>query len=359
VKITLRDLDGESLFAKALTKMERKENLQETLLKILSELGPMLEAAMIGEPDFDETTSELVFQIKLQPDYEKFLLFRDRLGSFLDKVCIRKAEVGIQATKGSIKHRSFPPEVMGDLYLSSPSNDLLWGPVITTNKEWVLWIQTFENKSFTTLRWTGYVLDADWRPVFQSILRQSMYDTGYSRKRNSFYHFTFKLDTNSRYPEYGRTFVSTSFLGADKKLILFDKFELLSDNYGKDGVTVNDYSDYPGTGGANLLPPALVNYVPRYIGPGLDSTDRFFGIPNYGYRDKDSWKYVEGRTLNLYIAPVMLAIAHERIEPCLVFRRFCRIERRLKVEIEELQGIRKTEFQIDYTQPRLPPMADK
>ena len=156
-----------------------------------------------------------------------------------------------------------------------------------------------------------------------------------------------------------KLFVSTSFLGADKKLILFDKFELLSDRYGKAGVTVNDYSDYPGTGGANLLPPALVNYVPRYIGPGLASTDRFFGIPDFGYRDEDSWQYVERFTLNLYIAPVMLAIAHERTEPCLAFRRFCRIERRLKVEIEELQGIRKTEFQIDYTQPKLPPMADK
>jgi hypothetical protein len=122
---------------------------------------------------------------------------------------------------------------------------------------------------------------------------------------------------------------------------------------------VNDYSDYPGTGGRNLLPPALVNYVPRFIGPSLRSTNRFFGIPDSGYRDEDSWQYVEGFTLNLYIAPVMLAIAHERTEPCLAFRRFCRIERRLKVEIEELQGIRKTEFQIDYTQPKLPPMADK
>ena len=54
----------------------------------------------------------------------------------------------------------------------------------------------------------------------------------------------------------------------------------------------------------------------------------------------------------------MLALAFED-DPRLVFRRFCRIERRLKVEVEELQGIRSTEFQIEYTQPRLSPLADK
>ena len=185
-KITIRDLDGESLFAKALTKMERKENLQETLLKILVELGPMLQVDMIGEPDFDAATKELVFQLKVQPDYEKFKLFRKRLGSFLDKVCIRKTEVGVQATKGIIKHRSFPPEVMGELYISSPSKDLLWGPVVTTNKEWVLWLQTFENKSFTSLRWTGYVLDADWRPVMMTVMRQ--------RRTNSYSFYSRKKD---------------------------------------------------------------------------------------------------------------------------------------------------------------------
>ncbi|HIG42432.1 MAG TPA: hypothetical protein EYQ14_18100 [Gammaproteobacteria bacterium] len=357
VKITIRDLDGESLFAKALTKMERKENLQETLLKILGELGPMLEAEMIGEPDFDETTSELVFQLKLQPDYDKFLLFRDRLGSFLDKVCIRKTEVGIQATKGSIKHQSLPPEVMKDLYISNTSKDLLWGPVVTTNKEWVLWLQTFENKSFTSLRWTGYVLDTDWHPVVMTALRRmATHRDFYSRKKDNPYHFNFEpSDTDvPTYPEFGRTFVATSFLDADKKLIQFDKFELISDLYGFRGIEVNDYLPLP------LLPPALVNYCNRGIGKTLfTNTVGYHGFPqSTNERRAGRWEHVEGYTVNLYIAPVMLALAFED-NPRLVFRRFCMIERRLKVEIEELQGIRSTQFQIEYTPPNLPAMADK
>jgi hypothetical protein len=347
VKITIRDLDGESLFAKALTKMERKENLQETLLKILVDLGPMLEAEIIGEPDFDDTTSELVFQLKLQPDYEKFLLFRERLGSFLDKVCIRKTEVGIQATKGSIKHQSLPPEVMKDLYISNMSKDLLWGPVVTTNKEWVLWLQTFENKSFTSLRWTGYVLDTDWHPVVMTVLRRmATHRDFYSSKEDTPYHFNFKPSG---------TDPPTSFLDADKKLILFDKFELFSDFYGDRAISVNDYLPLP------LLPPALVNYCNRGIGttlfqrPGIG----YYGFPQtIGEQEQGRWEYVERYTLNIYIAPVMLALAFED-DPRLVFRRFCMIERRLKVEVEELQGIRSTEFQIEYTPPNLPAMADK
>ena len=358
-KITTREFDGESVFAKALTKMERKENLQETLLKILVELGPMLQAEMIGEPDFDAATKELVFQLKVQPDYEKFKLFRKRLGSFLDKACIRKTEVGIQATKGSIKHQSFPPEVMGEMYISNKSKDLLWGPVITTNKEWVLWIQTFENKSFTSLRWTGYVLDTDWRPMVITVLRRmGNHPKFYSRKKDSFYRFNFgsNSDDPPLHREYGRTFVSTNFRDDNGELILFDKFELLSDSYGYRGISINDYSTDPGW----LLPPALVNYCPREIGTKLGhgpTNSYVFGFPYNGYRGPGrGWRYVEDYSVNLYIAPVMLALAWES-PPRLVFRRFSRVERRLKVQPDELRAIRKTEHKIDYTKAVVNPKS--
>ena len=350
-RIITRKFDGESLFAKALTNMERKENLQETLLKILADLGPMLQAEMIGEPDFDETTSELVFQLRVQPDYEQFVLFRQRLGTFLDTVCIRKTEVGVQATKGSVKGWSLPPEKMREKYFSSISPDLLWGPVLKTNKQWVLWLQTFENKSFTSLRWTGYVLDTDWRPVAISVLRRIAIHSGfYSRKKDSFYRFNFEFGSYMPvYREYGRTFVSTNFRDANGELILFDKFELLSDSYGY-GISFHDYS---------LLPPALVNYCPRKIGVELARGDgRYFGFPNGISRFKagaGGWSYVESSTLNLYVAPVLLALAWDESDPRLVFRRFIRVERRLKVQPDELRAIRKIEQKIDYTKAVVDP----
>ena len=110
-----------------------------------------------------------------------------------------------------------------------------------------------------------------------------------------------------------------------------------------------------------LLPPALVNYCNRGIGTTLfPSTGRgYYGFPQtINEQLAGRWEYVEGYTVNLYIAPVMLALAFESY-PRLVFRRFCRIERRLKIEVDELRAIRKTEHKINYTQPRLPPMADK
>jgi len=358
-KITTREFDGESLFAKALTKMERKENLQETLFKILVELGPMLQAEMIGKPDFDETTSELVLQLKVQPDYEKFKLFRVRLGTFLDKVCIRKTEVGVQAIKGSIKHQSFPPEVLGEMYISSRSKDLLWGPVVKTNKQWVLWLQTFENKSFTSLRWTGYVLDTDWRPMVISVLRRmAPHRDFYSRKKDSLYQFDFEFGGTDQplHREYGRAFVSTNFRDNNGELILFDKFELLSDSYGYRGISINDYSTDQGW----LLPPALVSYCPRRIGVDLGAgpTNPYdFGFPYNGYRGPGrGWAYTEGNTVNLYIAPVMLALDWES-DPRLVFRRSSRVERRLKIQPDELRSIRKIEHKIEYTKAVIDPKS--
>jgi hypothetical protein len=86
---------------------------------------------------------------------------------------------------------------------------------------------------------------------------------------------------------------------------------------------------------------------------------QFYGVPSKGYRERDSWTCVEDKTLNLYIAPVIPAFAWDASPPRLVFRRSCRFERRLKVEIEELQGIRRTEHKIDYIKPNLPPMPGK
>ena len=103
---------------------------------------------------------------------------------------------------------------------------------------------------------------------------------------------------------------------------------------------------------------ALVNYSPRKIGKRLREGGQFYGVTSNGYRERDSWTYVEDKTLNLYIAPIMLALTFED-NPRLVFRRSCRIERRLKVELEELQGIRNAKIQIDYIKPNLPPLPGK
>ena len=382
-KITVHGLDGKSLFATALTKMERKENLQETLLKILGELGPMLQVEMIGKPDFDATTSELVFQLKVQPDYEKFKLFRSRLTAFLDKVAIRKEKVLVRAApvlgkvevNDKLLSAQLRSQLVSELYMTETSKALMFGPVIKTNKEWVLWIQTFENSSFTMLRWTGYVLDSDWRTALQTVLRQpygNRYTNGvFSKDRSTPYNLKFpnaealaKGYPKFRYDTFGRFDISTSFLDADKEPLLLDKFELQSDVYlAGDGanewvVGIRKRLKHPRD--FYLSPPAMSNCLARALGDRLQSYVGYQHdmIPQYASKPKD-WRYHKNATINLFLAPVMLGIApghgSERDElptPCLYFRRFLRLERRLKVKPDQLELLGGYTIELNYAKPR-------
>ena len=88
--IATRSLDGESLFAKALTKMERSQNTQQLLQELLGELPGMVKVTLDGEPDYDEAKGELIYQVKLTPDMDAYRKFLPRLTKALDKLAVKK-----------------------------------------------------------------------------------------------------------------------------------------------------------------------------------------------------------------------------------------------------------------------------
>ena len=145
--IAIRSLDGESLFAKALTKMERQQNTRQ----LLGELPEMVKVTLHGEPEYDEAKGELIYQVQLTPDMDAYRTFLPRLTKALDKLAIKKLPEDILHPEPNSE-----PEFRGVYIL--PRKPLTDDPR-TKPTQGLISVLTFWNEQHSSHRWTTYVVE--------------------------------------------------------------------------------------------------------------------------------------------------------------------------------------------------------
>ena len=149
--IAMRALDGESLFAKAITKMERSQNTQQLLQELLGELPGMFKVSLHGEPDYDEAKGELIYQVQLAPDLDAYRAFLPRLTKALDKLAVKKLrEVSVRPQP------SADPAIEGVYVLPTEKEQI---DPRTKPTQGLISVLTFWNKRHSSHRWTTYVVE--------------------------------------------------------------------------------------------------------------------------------------------------------------------------------------------------------
>lgn len=94
--VTVKEVDGKGLFAKAVTQLDAEKDAA-SLLKKQFEGFPQscITATIIGEPETVETTGEkatLKFTVQIEPDLKAYKAFADKLIPVLDKLAKDKGE---------------------------------------------------------------------------------------------------------------------------------------------------------------------------------------------------------------------------------------------------------------------------
>jgi hypothetical protein len=155
--VTVKTIEGQSLFAEAVTQQEAKGNATALLRKALADLPTMLTAEMVGKPEYDAHKGAAVLQISVKPDRRAFDAFRERLEQLLEKIALRTDSALISA-KEARRIRGGTPHFEGD-FMGDTTPLKLVGPSLKPKGECCIWVNTFINGSSTTTKWNGYVLD--------------------------------------------------------------------------------------------------------------------------------------------------------------------------------------------------------
>jgi hypothetical protein len=159
-QVTVKEVDGSSLFAKAVTTAEAQKNATDLLKARLEELPPMLMATTISEPDFDREKSELVVTVAVRVDRKAYGTWLGKMAVALAKISLRHGATLVQATPSTYTPGIFVSE-----------NVPFIGPALSPkeNGAWCLWLNTFNNGGHTTTKWNWYVLDTDIRDTLKCL----------------------------------------------------------------------------------------------------------------------------------------------------------------------------------------------
>ena len=94
--ITVKEIEGKSIFAEAVTQLDAEKNVEELLRKGLKDFPQnCLTASVIGKPkllDKDATQATIALQIRVEPDLKAYRAFSERLQLLLDKMATDKGE---------------------------------------------------------------------------------------------------------------------------------------------------------------------------------------------------------------------------------------------------------------------------
>jgi hypothetical protein len=183
--VTLKSLDGESLYGGVVTQEEAKANATQLLRKALADLPRMLTAEMVGKPAYDPKQGEAVLRLSIKPDRKAFDPFRERLEQVLEKVARRHESIVMHSeiVHGDFNRDWSPGERRADLALPTwfcDRGNLVkvsrgWGPDgqaveraeqpiwprLGNKERWCIAVCSFNDARHTTTRWNIYVLDAD------------------------------------------------------------------------------------------------------------------------------------------------------------------------------------------------------
>ena len=155
-KVIKQKIDGESMFAKAPSKVEKKQSTEELLKELFAELPNMVKLSLQGAPDYDTNTGELIYTVELTPDIEAYREFLPRLTKALETVAVKRlpdsvvrpvpsSELGGDFGKNAVKGLS------GFLLRNTDPRS---GP-----GEAIISILSFWTKNHTSQKWKSFVVD--------------------------------------------------------------------------------------------------------------------------------------------------------------------------------------------------------
>jgi hypothetical protein len=319
--IAIRSLDGESLFAKALTKMERQQNTQQLLQELLGELPEMVKVTLHGEPDYDPVKGELIYQVQLTPDMDAYRTFLPRLTKALDKLAVKKLPEDILRPEPSAR-----PAIPGVFIV--PFKPLTDDPR-TKPTQGIISVLTFWNERHSSHRWTTYVVELgelDERRTghwLQTLSRSWSPISGQT-------------------PDYGqlRMRVTAQFLDKQKTVLEIDPWEWVCDSYSEYRLLDEESRDAHYGHYGHLKSP-VPNLMVTPFGRTRETV--FFGWRDDGTSPRN-WD-----NFAIAVAPICMARPYLYVagQPPFMLRPHITMERRVRFPLEDLKKISEIELKME------------
>lgn len=295
-KVTMKGLDGKSLFAEAVTLAEAEQNSTKLLVKALSDLPKVLTATVQGKPHYDRDTSEFFVDVMLEVDMKVYRDFTTRLQETLQKISLAKETLQVKGIPAAGQKNG---EIVS-LTAQRPGATELLGPKISADKGkvWCLWVCASSANNHSQLRWNGYVIDAE---ISTTVLPF--------------------MTPHGRSPAIRpKTIVRISLLDSDEGVVVEDEFELTT----------------------KTSSPWLVAVVPRY-------RDRPSSVAGVGYAqiaevvksyEIAAQQDIKNQSVNVYLAP--------HFDPPFNYKPKQLHHRRIKVSLDELKRIQDVRCSVVY-----------
>ena len=320
--VTMRKIDGESLFAKALSKMEKKQNSTDLLKKLLSELPQMLKLSLQGEPDYDAETGELLYTVELQPDIEAYREFLPRITKALEAVAVKRLPDTVvkPVPSGSLE------EIHGSLFFGEVEGVFGIGlerPIKnprTDSSQAIISLLASWNKKHQSHRWIHFIVDVGdfseknqhWLDDFRWIERTGDWFRGRGQALN----------------------VEVEFLDQAGKSIDVDMWPLVFDEYSVYTLDDRDDDDDRERDRGRLTSGALNTFAQRFQESG-----------RYLLPISNSTTLLKSSSHNYWIrmAPLCMAWSwHQHI----LFRERSIVSRRIKIDADQLSKFDKVEIRF-------------
>lgn len=177
--ISVKQVDGKSMFAEIVTKEEGETDASEMIFKSLADLPSLLTATVKGKPEFDRAKSEIVVKVDVAVDQTGYGAIVNRLEPTLKKLAIAKESIVLKAVHDQVRDSKSGQMIdAGDNFLVVTDAAALAGPKIQKGQDnvWCLWVCASTSGNFSTQRWNGYVLPGNAAKSFTPILMPTAKD---------------------------------------------------------------------------------------------------------------------------------------------------------------------------------------
>jgi hypothetical protein len=318
-KVIKQKIDGESMFAKAMSKMEKKQSTEELLKELFAELPNMVKLSLQGAPDYDTNTGELIYTVELTPDIEAYREFLPRLTKALETVAVKRLPESIVRPMPSGEIRNgYIEDVEGVLGFWLGKKDPRTSP-----GEGIVTVLSFWNRKHTSQKWNSYVVDL-------GVLKEK--NINKYRPSNHWLHSMSRSYANQQNPGHDLAMnVDVTFFSKEGDPIDTDRWTWDCDYY----------PEYNPTSGRELLsgsPNLMISRICQYR---TDSISYDYWYPN------------RNNNFSVIIAPLCMAIGSDNSEKYnpFLFRLNSKKTRRIKFNSEQLKDL--ADVQISFrTQAR-------
>ncbi len=286
--ITVREVSGRGLFARAVTEMEAQQNATQLLKKSLAELPKLMTVRQLGEPDFDKSTSECIIELLAEPDVKAYEAFRVRFEELLKQIALRNDSAMWHAGRETQLRQLTVYEVEGD------SSDKLVALPGNVQQPTVLLVNTFLDATGTRTRWNTYLVEAEFQQCIQ--------------------------------PLSGTTSIHLVFRGENDQIVTEDEFPM------PDGGT--DYGEWNSYSG---FLPYLRLLLPGQVAKG----EMRFSLGRSYIKSCRQFEQSKGGVI--YVFPFFMGLESDAY-----YRRTMPFQRRIKVSLEDLKRTTKIECAVKY-----------